>query len=127
MTLTLKELVVDGVTLPTPALEGLTVSTNKIWSANAGRLESSGEMAGTIVATKRKLEIKWPDIPMEKAKIIEDIVSDSDTPFHELQYTDMTGETSTITVYFGDISYTIYSYSPGIQRIKSVAISAIEK
>lgn len=127
MTLSLKELIVDGVTLPTPALEGLTISTNKIWSANAGRLENSGEMAGTIVTTKRKLEIKWPDLPMEKIKVIEAVVSDSGTPFHQLQYTDMTGTTSTITVYFGDISYTIYSYSPGVQRVKGVAVSAIEK
>lgn len=126
MTLTLKELIVDGVQLPTPALEGLTISTNKIWSANTGRLESSGEMAGTIVALKRKLEIKWPEIPMEKARIIESIVSSAE-PFHQLQYTDMTGKTETITVYFGDISYTIYSYSVGVQRVKNAAVSAIEK
>ena len=126
MTLTLKELIVDGVTLPTPALEGLTISTNKIWSANTGRLENSGEMAGTIVAIKRKLEIKWPELPMEKIRIIEDAVSTKE-PFHELKYTDMAGRTRTITVYFGDISYTIYSHSPGVQRVKGAAISAIEK
>lgn len=126
MTLTLKELIVDGVTLPTPALEGLTISTNKIWSANTGRLENSGEMAGTIVAIKRKLEIKWPELSMEKIRIIEDAVSNTE-PFHELKYTDMTGRTRTITVYFGDISYTIYSYSSGVQRVKGASISAIEK
>ena len=126
MTLTLKELIVDGVQLPTPALEGLSITTNKIWSANTGRLENSGEMAGTIVATKRKLEIKWPELSMEETKIIEDAVS-STVPFHELQYTDMTGKTETITVYFGDISYTIYSYSNGIQRVKGAAVSAIAK
>lgn len=126
MTLTVKELTVDGVTLPTPALEGLTISTNKIWSANTGRLENSGEMAGTIVAIKRKLEIKWPELAMEKIRIIEDAVSTKE-PFHTLQYTDMTGRVQTITVYFGDISYTIYSYSPGVQRVKGAAISAIEK
>lgn len=127
MILTVKELIVDGVTLPTPALEGLTITTNKIWSANAGRLESSGEMVGTIVTTKRKLAIKWPEMSMEAARIIEDVVSDLGTPFHELQYTDMTGRAETIIVYFGDPSYTVYSYSPGIQRIKSVQVSAIEK
>ena len=126
MKLTLKELIVDGTQLPTPALEGLTITTNKIWSANTGRLESTGEMAGTIVATKRKLEIKWPDLTMEDAQIIENAVSSME-PFHELQYTDMTGKTETIAVYFGDISYTIYSYSEGIQRIKNAAVSAIEK
>lgn len=126
MTLTVKELYVDGVQLPTPALDGLTITTNKIWSANTGRLESSGEMAGTIVAVKRKIEIKWPELPMEKAKLIEDAVS-SMSPFHELRYTDMTGATSTISVYFGDPTYTVYAYSPGIQRVRDVTVSAIEK
>ena len=126
MTLTLKELIVDGVTLPTPALEGLTITTNKIWSANTGRLENTGEMAGTIVALKRKLEIKWPDLPMEAVEIIEAAVS-STVPFHELQYTDMAGRTDTIQVYFGDPTYTIYSYSPGVQRVRGVQVSAIEK
>ena len=126
MTLTVKELSVDGVQLPTPALEGLTISTKKIWSANTGRLESSGEMAGTIVALKRKLEIKWPEMTMGDARIIENAVSSAEA-FHELQYTDMTGKTETITVYFGDISYTIYAFSIGVQRIKGVSVSAIEK
>ncbi len=126
MTLTVKELYVDGVQLPTPALDGLTITTNKIWSANTGRLESTGEMAGTIVAVKRKIEIKWPELPMEKAKLIEDAVS-SMSPFHELRYTDMTGATSTISVYFGDPTYTVYAYSPGIQRVRDVTVSAIEK
>lgn len=126
MTLTLKELVVDGVTLPTPALEGLTISTNKIWSANTGRLENTGEMVGTIVATKRKLEIKWPDLPMEDVSIIETAVSGT-VPFHTLQYTDMTGRTASMEVYFGDPTYSIYSYSPGIQRVRGTKVSAIER
>jgi len=126
MTLTVKELFVDGVQLPTPALEGVTITTNKMWSANTGRLENSGEMAGTIVALKRKIEIKWPDLTMEKAKVIEDAVS-SIIPFHVLRYTDMTGMTVEITVYFSDPSYTIYAYSEGVQRVTGVTISAIEK
>ena len=126
MQLTLKELIVDGVQLPTPAVGGMTITTNKIWSANTGRLESSGEMAGTIVAKKRKIEIKWPPLSMEKVKIIEDIVSSMD-PFHTLQYTDMTGTTGEIQVYFGDPAYNLYAYCPGIQYAKDVAVSAIEK
>ena len=126
MQLTLKELIVDGVQLPTPALGGMTITTNKMWSANTGRLESSGEMVGTIIATKRKIEIKWPPLSMEKAKIIEGVVS-SMVPFHTLQYTDMTGITGEIQVYFGDPTYNLYAYSPGIQFANDVTVSAIEK
>lgn len=126
MTLTVTELYVDGVQLPTPALEGLTITPNKMWSVNTGRLENSGEMVGTIVAIKHKVEIKWPDMSMTDAKVIEEAVS-SMTPFHTLKYTDMTGATREMTVYFGDPTYTIYAYSPGVQRISGVKVSAVEK
>lgn len=125
-TITVKSLFVDGVQLPTPALEGITITTNKIWSSNTGRLENSGEMAGTIVARKRKLEIRWPPLTMEQCQIIEQAVS-STTPFHTLKFTDMIGTAQEMTVYFGDPSYTIYSYSRGIQRLTDVSVSAIEK
>lgn len=124
--LTVKELYVDGVQLPTPALEGLTITSNKMWSSNTGRLENTGEMAGTIVVIKRKVEIKWPPLTMDQCQIIETAVSNL-TPFHVLKYTDMTGTTSEIQVYFGDPSYTLYSYAPGVQRVNDCTVSAIEQ
>ena len=127
MVLSVKELFVNDTKLPTPMLGGLVMTTNKIWSSNTGRLESTGEMAGTIVAIKRKVEIKWPPLSMEEVAIIEATVSDLSTPFKTLKYTDMTGKQNSISVYFGDPTYTIYSYSPGNQRIEGVAVSAIEK
>lgn len=125
-TITVKELWVDGVQLPTPALEGITFTRNKMWSANTGRLENTGTMAGTIVAIKNKLEIKWPPLTMEQVGIIENAVSTT-KPFHQLRYTDMSGTAKTITVYFGDPSYTLYSYSPGVQYVKDVTVSAVEQ
>lgn len=126
MTLEVKELYVDGVQLRTPKLEGLTITPGKIWSANTGRLEVSAKMEGTIVAIKQKLEIKWPVMTMEEIQQIEEIVS-SLTPWHTLQYTDMAGQKKEIEVYFGDPTYTIVSYSPGMQWVKDVSVSAIER
>ena len=127
MILETKELFVNGVQLPTPKLGGIVITTNKIWSANTGRLETTGEMAGTIVATKRKVEIQWPPLTMQEVAIIETAVSSATEPFSTLRYTDMAGRTKTMTVYFGDPSYSIYSYSEGNQRIENVSVSAIEK
>lgn len=126
MQLTVKEIYVDGVALPTPALEGVTITPNKIWSANTGRLENSGEMAGTIVAIKKKVEIKWPPLSLEDTQIIENAVS-STVPFHNLKLTDMTGRVMEFIAYFGDPSYTIVSYSKGMQWVKDASVSAIEK
>lgn len=126
MVLSVKELYIDGIRMPTPKLGGLTITPNKMWSANTGRLESSGEMVGTIVAIKHKVSIKWPDLTMEQIGTIEAAVS-SLAAFHTLKYTDMTGQVVTMQVYFGDPTYTIYSYSEDIQWIKDAAVDAIEK
>lgn len=126
MTLTVKEIYVDGVQLPTPKLEGVTITSNKMWSANTGRLENSGRMEGTIVAIKRKIQIAWPELSMTEVQTIESAIS-SVEPFHALKYVDMTGTVCETEVYFGDPSYTIVSYSPGIQRIKDATVSAIER
>lgn len=126
MVLSVKELYIDGVKMPTPKLGGLTITPNKMWSANTGRLESSGEMVGTIVTVKHKVSIKWPDLTMEQIGTIEAAVS-SLSAFHTLKFTDMTGTTRSLQVYFGDPTYTIYSYSEDIQWIKDAAVDAIEK
>lgn len=126
MVLTVKELFIDGVQMPTPKLGGLTITTNKMWSANTGRLECSGDMVGTIVAVKHKISIKWPDLTMEQIRVIENAVS-SQTAFHTMKCTDMTGQVFTQQVYFGDPTYTIYAYSEGVQLIKDAAVDAIEK
>ena len=125
-TLTCTELYVDGVQLPTPALQGVTITDNKIWSANTGRLEQTGTMAGTIVTIKRKAEIKWPPLSMAQMARIRSAVSNL-TPFHSLRLTDAEGQEITMTVYFGDISGQINSYSAGFQRIEDVSVSAIEQ
>lgn len=124
--LTVTELSVDGTQLPTPALQGVTITENKLWSANTGRLEQTGAMAGTIVAVKRKVEIKWPPLSMAQTAIIKGKVS-STTAFHTLSMTDHTGTAITMTVYFGDISYKINSYAAGYQRIEDVSVSAVEQ
>lgn len=126
MTITVKELYVDGVQLPTPKVGGLTITPNKLWSANTGRLENSGDMVGTIVAIKPKVSIQWPDLTMEQVRIIETAVS-SLTAFHMMKYTDMTGQTQEMLVYFGDPTYRVYSYSEGLQLIKDAAVDCIAK
>lgn len=116
----------NGKTMPTPAHKGVTISTNKIWSANTGRT-STGKMVGTIVATKAKLEIKWPPLTQDEVALIESVVSDASKPFVAVEYTDATGTTVSKTMYFGDVTYTQYSWSDGIRYITDVSVSAIEQ
>lgn len=124
--MTVSELYIDGVQMPTPALEGITITSEKIWSSNAGR-SASGKMLGTCVVIKAKISITWPPLTPEQAAVIETAVSNRDKPYVPLKYTDMTGETVTKTVYFGTPSYTWYSWSGGLQYMKSVSVDAIEQ
>ncbi|MCD7920409.1 MAG: hypothetical protein LUG45_10195 [Clostridiales bacterium] len=123
--MTVTDLTIGGVKMPTPALEGLTITREKIWSSDTGRT-ASGKMVGTIVAIKTKVAIKWPVLTMDEVETIEGAVSSS-APFVTMTYTDMTGATSTKTVYFGTPSYTVYSYADGTQYVKDVTVDGIEQ
>ncbi|MCC8063770.1 MAG: hypothetical protein LIO70_01635 [Clostridiales bacterium] len=123
--MTVTDLTIGGVKMPTPALEGLTITREKIWSSDTGRT-ASGKMVGTIVAVKTKVAIKWPVLTMDEVETIEGAVSSS-TPFVTMTYTDMTGAVTTKTVYFGTPSYTVYSYADGTQYVKDVTVDGIER
>ena len=53
------DIIIDGVTMPTPAFSGLTIKKEKIWSNNTGRV-ANGDMVGDLIAIKYTLEITWP-------------------------------------------------------------------
>lgn len=124
--ITVSDLYIDGIKMPTPALEGVTVTKEKVWSANTGRT-SSGKMVGTIVAVKAKLTIKWPPLTWTEAALIEAAVSDKSRPFVPVQFTDVTGNTVTKTMYFGTPSYTVYSWAEGTQYLNGVTVDGIEQ
>lgn len=123
--MTVTKLKINGIELPDPALEGMTITREKIWSADTGRV-SSGKMVGTLVAIKTKVAIKWPPLTVAQVALIEKAVSGSE-PFIPMTYTDMTGQTVTKTVYFGTPSYTIYSQADGLQYVKDVTVDGIEQ
>lgn len=124
--MTISELYINGVKMPTPALEGVTITSEKVWSSDTGRSDS-GLMLGTCVAVKAKIAIKWPPLTMAQVAVIEAAVSDKDNPFVPMKYTDMSGKAVTKTVYFGAPTYTQYSWSDGLQYIKDVSVDAIER
>ena len=123
-TITASDLYINGVKMPDPALEGITISKEKIWSSNAGRT-TSGKMVGTVVAVKTTLKIKWPPLTPAQTAVVENAVSGS--AFVPVTFTDATGSTVTKTMYFGTPSYTVYSWADGVQYIKDVTVDGIEQ
>lgn len=124
--ITVSDLYINGVKMPTPALEGVTISREKIWSANTGRT-AAGKMVGTVVAVKTTIKIKWPPLTPAQVAVIEGEVSDKDHPYVPVKYTDATGQTVTKTMYFGTPTYTVYSWANGRQYLKDVSVTGIEQ
>ena len=125
MAITVSDLYIGGVKMPTPAIEGVTVSREKIWSSDTGRT-ASGKLVGTIVSIKTKVSIKWPSLTMAQVKTIEDAVSTA-TEFLTIRFTDMTGTTKTYTGYLSSPTYTIYSYADGMQWVNGASVDFVEQ
>ena len=124
--ITVTDLYINGTKMPTPALEGVTVNREKIWSSNTRRT-TSGKMVGTVVAVKTTLKIKWSALTPDQVGVIEGAVSDPDHPFVPVRYTDATGASVTQTMYFSAPSYAIYSWADGVQYIKEASVDGIEQ
>ena len=117
----------NGKTIPNPS--GFTISKNKIWSENTRR-NDLGDMVGTIIAIKRKVEITWNYLTSEQIALIDSVVSDISKPFTTVEYTDDTKypvSTTTINAYFGDGVYPIHDRINGVAKFTGIKVSGIEK
>lgn len=112
------------ITIQPASPGGLKWSIMSIQSADSGRAEN-GEMIATLVAKKRKLEIKYANLSPEDAKaILEEVCGNM---FFEVTYYDiLAGEQETRTFYVGDRSTDWYNYN--IERgLENLAFNIIEK
>ncbi len=112
------------ITIQPASPGGLKWSIMSIQSADSGRAEN-GEMIATLVAKKRKLEIKYANLTPDDAKaILEEVSGDM---FFEVTYYDvLAGEQETRTFYVGDRSTDWYNYN--IERgLENLAFNIIEK
>lgn len=114
---------IDSTTLPTPALEGVTVSREPIWSANTGR-SSTGKMLGTIVANKTTIKVKWPPLTLAQAQSIENAVKKD---FFTVTLKRDSSTVFTGTMYAGAPSYRIYSVASGMPYAIDMAVDLIER
>ena len=119
-------LIVNGVALPDPALGGVTITVEPIWSQNAGR-DADLLMVGTILGYKRTLEVKWNTLTMEQAAVLHNAVSKSGGDFKTVTFTDIDYSRKTITAYFGTPNYTVYSLADGIRYITDCSVKIVER
>ncbi len=121
-----KALIINGVEFPVK-YDGYTVSRNKIWSSNTGR-NNNGNMVGTIVTIKTKVEVELAPISPAKAAIIDSVVSDINNPFPKAKILYVNGQQKEVTIYTSDISYHWLSQALGDGGlITGVKLSVIEQ
>lgn len=120
-----KALIIDGVEFPVKC-GGYNFSRNKIWSKNTGRTES-GDMVGTIIAIKNKIEIELIPISPEQADILDEKISDADNPFRKVKYLALNGTQKEMDAYFGDVTYPWLSSRINGGIINGVKISIIQQ
>lgn len=117
---------INGVKMPTPKHNGVTYSENKVWSTNTGR-NMNGDMVGTIVAIKKKVEIEFPVLTPAEVELINTHVSSKNNPFVPVSITSPMGDTKTFTCYFGDLAYPIYGLIKGKYCVNGFKLSGIEQ
>lgn len=121
---TISDLYINNVQMPTPALKGVVISREPVWSAASGRT-ASGKMVGTIVARKTTLKLKWPPLTMAQAATLQQALESAD--FFNVRFTDAGGVTRSLTMYAGTPSFAQYSWVEGVQYVVDAAVDLIEQ
>ena len=119
-------MIINGVEFPVK-YDGYTLSRNKIWSTNTGR-NNAGNMVGTILAIKNKVEVELVPMTPQKAQILDNVLSDINNPFPTAKVLYLNGIEKEMTIYTGDVSYHWLSQAIGDGGlITGIKVSCIEK
>lgn len=110
---------INGIQIKTPQLKVGMFTISK-----SERL-ASGKMSMDIIATKRRLDLRWPLIKdTDLQQLLNTLASKT---FHSVVYPDpQNGETATITAYVGDRNMDAWQ-KIGSRYWKDVSIALIEQ
>lgn len=87
---------------------------------------ADGTMVMEWIATKRQVQLGWQIISASELDHVLDLLDTG--VFHQLTFPDpQGGESMTITVYVGDISYKAWHYRDGQRYWRDVSIGLVER
>lgn len=115
----------NNILMPSPKLEGVDFSDEKVWSKNTGR-PVNGEMVGDIVTIKKTIVIEFPPLSPAEVKKIQSVVSNKALPFFPFEFCDGY-EVINCTVYGGSPSRRLYSVVEGINYYTGYRVELVEK
>lgn len=120
------EMTIDGISVPSPKVNGITRKSEKVWSKNTGRT-ASGKMQGTIVGVKNTYSIAWAPLTQEEQELIESVVSSKSNPFHTLRIRRPDGSIWEMECYFGTPSFMEWTMLNGQWYCTDAKVDAIER
>lgn len=115
--------------MPKPKAEGLKISREKIWGANAKR-NASALFSGKLVAKKVTLDMAFPAnlTPAEIKKLMKYVDPDDlSKKYCYIQFTNEKNEVETKRFYFGNPSFDAMAYINGKFIWSSIQIQAVER
>lgn len=111
---------INNVPIPTP-------STFKVGIQDISNSErnAQGDMLIDRIATKRKLELSWRELPPQELSELLILVNN---PYFFVRYPDpMTGQSEIKTFYCGDRSVPMYSFVNGTPKWNDISFNFVEK
>lgn len=118
---------IDGVQMPPMKENGLTIIPHKLWAANSGRSNSTGEFVGDLVSIKYELKLEWDDLTDAEFALVDGAVNTL-RPFLSVNFCPK-NSTGYITrsFYANDPNYTVLRTRKGKTYYNSVTVNLIEK
>lgn len=116
---------INGVNMPTPDFDGITVSYEPLWSSNAGRT-GSGLYVGDIVDEKITLDITISGLTDKEVKVIETQLKNA---FFTVTFPDPNdgSKSKTIECYKPPRSYPIRTIRKNSEQLNTVQLSFVER
>lgn len=116
---------INNVIVRDPAVNGLSVSYEPIWSKNAGRSPTTGKAIGDLIGEKVKLTIKWPPLTAQEFATISQALRSK--AFFPVEYIDPDADKTEIKMFYaGPRSVFAYSYTVN-KRYHGATVSLIEQ
>lgn len=117
---------IDGIVLPSPQANGVSIARNQIQSSKTRRT-ANATMTGKVVDMKTTVKMSFPPgLSPDTIKKIKEKVCNK-TFFHKLGFTNEFSEWEEITVYFGNYSTEQYCFVNGKMMLQSISFEAVEK
>lgn len=125
MRMDIKDIKINGHSIPVVDKNGFNITKNKLWSKNTGRT-TSGKMVGDITAVKYSLVFSWSSLNGDQVSDLE-IAVGTDAFFPVKFPKEGTMAVLTKTFYAADMTYDTKFVKDGVTYYSDVKLELIEQ